>query len=201
MKWQISDDQTSSESYEEATVSDVKRLPVTSGALTRKVKLYTECLVDLGPSLRCPAQDTVVDESTQLPSVEQRSGDEYHTELLSIKFPSASTNLLKCMGKASWNRYRRLQQERLVNEHHRLLSAAGNKSHATNSTFQDSGIGQSTRPAASSYAGSMLSFVTAIAGGKRVRVPPLPSEAKRGLPFECDACGKNVRVWDNRSWR
>lgn len=32
-------------------------------------------------------------------------------------------------------------------------------------------------------------------------IPRLSPEAKRGLPFECNACGKDIRVKDNRSWR
>jgi hypothetical protein len=79
------------------------------------------------------------------------------------------------------------------------VSAA--KSLAAISEFQDSGLGTSLPSAPTRYAETVISFMTSIAGGKRVQIPSLPAEAKTGARFECHACGRHIRATNNRDWR
>jgi hypothetical protein len=107
--------------------------------------------------------------------------------------------LLQCLGKTSWDRYLRMQRERDSNAH--IISIQDGKSCFSRSEFQDSGIGKSLPHGASTYAETIISFATSISGGQRVDIPPLPPGAKKGVPFECNACGNSIKATNNRDWR
>lgn len=104
------------------------------------------------------------------------------------------------------SRYQRIRDEREANIHaqehdhvHQVPQPAV-KSIIADSEFLDSGLGISL-PAPTSYAETMISFMTSISGGKRIQIPLLPEEAKIGLKFECMACGKQVKITNNSEWR
>jgi hypothetical protein len=107
--------------------------------------------------------------------------------------------LLQCLGRTSWDRYLRMQRERDSNAH--IISIQDGKSCFSKSEFQDSGIGTSLPHGVSTYAETIISFATSISGGKRVDIPPLPPGAKKGMPFECNACGNSIKATNNRDWR
>lgn len=169
--------------------------------LVRNVKHYTRCLVDLGTALDCPALEPEHHDRPSLVALEQRSAPDYYTELIKIKYPEAELCLLQSLGKTSWHRYQRMQQERNSNAEVRPEITSGTKSEAAESKFIDSGIGTSLPRPPSSYAETVLSFVTHMSEGKRVNVPPLPAEARNGQPFACTACGKLIVARSNREWR
>jgi hypothetical protein len=169
--------------------------------LVQSIKIYTNCLIDLSTALSCPALEPEHDDKPSLVRLEQRSGHDYHTDLVRNKFPQAEVRLQQSLGKISWDRYLRMQQERTSNVHGHPTLTSGDKSRAADSEFQDSGLGTSLPQLASTYAPTILSFMTSISGGKGVRIPPLSVEAKKGIPFECNACGKYIRSTNNREWR
>jgi hypothetical protein len=167
--------------------------------LAQSIKVYTDCLTDLSSALVCPALEPEYDNEPSAVALETYSANDYHTELIRAKFPRAEMILLQCLGKTSWDRYLRMQRERDSNAH--TISIQDGKSCFSRSEFQDSGIGASLPHGASSYAETIISFATSISGGKRVDIPPLPPGAKKGVPFECNACGNSVKATNNRDWR
>ncbi|KAF2131117.1 hypothetical protein P153DRAFT_384331 [Dothidotthia symphoricarpi CBS 119687] len=205
-KWLLAGDEGTSDGDDDSdSDSDSETLgdEVGSNAFTRlveNIKTYTDCLVDLSPALECPAIDPEHDDEPSVLRVEQRAAHEYHAELILAKYPNASFEMVDCLGKTSWARYQRMQQEREHNVHaydyEQRSRIADSKS-----KFQDSGLGTSIPPANSAYAETVISFMTGVTGGKRVQIPSLPAEAKNGSPFECHACGRRIRATTNREWR
>jgi hypothetical protein len=167
--------------------------------LAQSIKVYTDCLTDLSSALVCPALEPEYDNEPSAVALETHSANDYHTELIRAKFPRAEMILLQCLGRTSWDRYLRMQRERDSNAH--IVSVQDGRSCFSQSEFQDSGIGTSLPHGASTYAETIISFATSISGGKRVDIPPLPPGAKKGLPFECNACGNSIKATNNRDWR
>jgi hypothetical protein len=124
-------------------------------------------------------------------------------DLIVAKFPKAHVELVECLGKISWDRYQRMQQEREINANiPGGTAASAQKSSGTGSEFRDSALGPSLPSvSATGYAETVISFMTGITEGKRVHFPPLPSAAKTGAQFECNACGRHIRAVNNREWR
>ncbi len=178
----------------------------TSTKFVEDVKVYTECLIDLSAALDRPATDPIHEDEPSVPRIEQRTAHDYHSELIRAKYPQASSALVECLGKTSWNRYHRLQKlrESIVDMemHGEIQAQSVAKSQVANSEFKDSGLGTSIPAAPSiSYAETVISFMSSVAGGSRVRIPPLSAEAKKGVKFECNACGKLIRATNNHDWR
>jgi hypothetical protein len=178
--------------------------------LVKDVKTHVDCLVDLGNALECPAIDPEHEDEPSVLKFEQRAAHDYHADLILAKFPKAHVELVVCLGRISWDRYQRMQEQREVNANaitslhidNEGIVASAQKSRLADSEFKDSGLGTSLPSAPPSrYAETVISFMTSIAGGKRVQIPPLPTEARNGAQFECNACGKNIRATNNREWR
>jgi hypothetical protein len=169
--------------------------------LVRSVKHYIDCLVDLGTALNCPALEPEQDDRPSPVPLQQRSAHDYHTDLIRAKFPNAELCLLQSLGKTSWHRYQRMRRERELNAEAKRTVLLSNKSQAAESSFHDSGLGTSLARPPSSYAETLLSFVTHMSEGRKIGVPPLPAEARNGQRFECTACGKLITAGSNREWR
>ncbi|KAF2708356.1 hypothetical protein K504DRAFT_382015, partial [Pleomassaria siparia CBS 279.74] len=171
------------------------------------IKNYTQCLVELNAALEYPATDPYLeDNETSTRRSKKHHAYDYYTGLLVEKFPSASPDVVTCLGKANWDRYQRMQLERSNNlnaSNIRTLYEAVSfvaKSHLDSSEFQDSGLGTSIPAQTSAYAATISSFMSSISDGKHIHVPPLPAEAKNGEPFECCACAKYIQATTNRAW-
>ncbi|KAH7398766.1 hypothetical protein DE146DRAFT_504063 [Phaeosphaeria sp. MPI-PUGE-AT-0046c] len=176
--------------------------------LAEDVKVHVQCLNDLSNALESPAIDPKPNDEPSVLKVEQRAAHDYHVDLVTAKFPKAQTELAESLGKISWDRYQRMQNEREINTHSTAghpakegMVASAQKSHVADSEFKDSGLGTSLPAPLTRYAETVVSFMTSIARGKRVQIPPLPQEAKSGSQFECNACGRLVRAVNNREWR
>lgn len=172
------------------------------------VKMHVQCLSDLSSTLEFPAVDPEPTDEPSVLRIEQRAAHDYHVDLITAKFPKAQISLAECLGKMSWDRYQRMQQEREINARYVAGSApeeeavaSAQKSRLADSEFKDSGLGTSLLAPPTHYAETVISFMTSIAGGKRVQIPPLPQEAKSGSQFECNACGRHIRATNNREWR
>jgi hypothetical protein len=177
--------------------------------LAENVKVHTDCLTELSTALEDPAIDPDQYDEPSVPRVEQRAAHDYHADLVLAKFPNAYTSLVECLGRTSWGRYRRMQQEREQNAIANAKAPADGQQHIpsaaksdfANSEFQDSGLGTSIPSAPSQYAETVISFMTSLGGGKRVQIPLLPAKAKSGQQFDCSACGRIIRATNNRAWR
>jgi hypothetical protein len=206
-KWLLSsfsestDDNDSSDS--DISSDDLERSGMSR--IVEDTKTYTECLVDLSAALQCPAMDQEQEDGPSIMRVEEREAHDYHTQLLLAKYPSAQADLIGSLGKTSWNRYQRMVHERASNANAQMnveLHTAAIKSRIADSEFQDSGLGTSLPSAPpTSYAETVISYMTSIGEGKRIQIPPLSTEAKNGAQFECNACGSKIRATTNRDWR
>lgn len=200
-KWRLNDDnQTTSDSDLEVSDASTKDEPISINILIRKIKLYTECLVELGSSLCCVAPDDLQAGVAASLGIQQRSAHDYHTALILEKHPQTDPDLAKVLGQLSWDRYERLQLNRTGQT--KTSTNSDGKSRIVGTEFQDSGVGTSLSGTLPSYAKSTVSFMTSLTtGGDRVQIPPLPAAAKNGGSFECLACCQKVQVIGNRAWR
>ncbi|OCL08617.1 hypothetical protein AOQ84DRAFT_275333, partial [Glonium stellatum] len=146
--------------------------------IVEDVKTYTQCLMDLSSSIDCPARDPEYhDQVPKLPALEKRNAHDYYADLIRIKFPKASVDLVKYLGEANWERYRRLEAERATNASTEMQDAVAG------SIFHDSGMGSSVPPR-TIYAATDTSYMSSLADGDRPRIPPLSEDAKKGHLFE-----------------
>ncbi|KAH4043809.1 hypothetical protein HBI24_212160 [Parastagonospora nodorum] len=207
----VSESDSDSDSDSEVN-SDSPGSEITSGgteSLAEDVKIHVQCLFDLSNALEYPAIDPEPTDEPSLLKVEQRAAHDYHKDLIVAKFPKVHMELAECLGKISWDRYQRMQEEREINASNPTgrpaeeeeMAASGQKSRFAESEFIDSGLGTSLPAPRSRYAETVISFMTSITGGKRIQIPPLPAEARTGAQFECNACGKHIRAATNRDWR
>ncbi|KAI0862933.1 hypothetical protein F4860DRAFT_103862 [Xylaria cubensis] len=123
-----------------------------------------------------------------------------YTEMIQMRFPEANYELLDYLGRANYYRFVRGSQQRDENE--RLAEAdPETKEHdattVDESRFHDSGIG--TSHYTGNYAETVMSFHHE--NGRVIRIPPLPEDGKKGLPFSCIACGREVTTRSNRAWK
>ncbi|KAL5113435.1 hypothetical protein ACEQ8H_008679 [Pleosporales sp. CAS-2024a] len=175
--------------------------------LAEDIKMHVQCLIDLSNALEYPAIDPEPTDEPSVLRVEQRAAHDYHTGLITAKFPKMQDELAESLGRTSWNRYLRMQNEREINATNTMYPApeemdgSALKSRMAGSDFKDSGLGTSLPAPPTRYAETVISFMTSITGGNRVQIPPLPPQAKIGAQFECNACGRQIRAVNNRDWR
>ncbi|KAI0544719.1 hypothetical protein F4679DRAFT_600396 [Xylaria curta] len=123
-----------------------------------------------------------------------------YTEMIQMRFPEANYELLDYLGRANYYRFVRGSQQRENNERQAEDNPETRERDAITvdeSRFYDSGIGTSCYTG--SYAETVMSFYHE--NGSVIRMPPLPEEGKKGLPFPCIACGNKVIVRSNRAWK
>lgn len=201
-RWLLEDvDHNSSDSESELSSSSDDDSTNEMREFVHRIKTYTECLIDLSSALDCPALEAVHNDEPSVVTLMQRQAHDYHTDLIRAKFPKAEAPLLGTLGQTSWNRYQRMQQQRESQTHVQSALPSCKKSQASKSDFKDSRIGTSLPQVASTYAETVISFMTSASEGRRVNVPSLPAEAKNGEPFECTACGRYIQATSSREWR
>lgn len=162
------------------------------------LKVDTTCLLDLepllsNPILRTDAEPAAVIDTTRITWTPHQP----YSDKVSVRFPMAADDLVNRLGKANYERYLRCQEQKATNE--LGDQAASGALDSASSKFHDSGIGSSLPTAASSYAETAMSY--GMGEERRVRVPPLPAQAKEGLPFACVACGRWVKIVTNSAWK
>lgn len=192
-RYVISGLQEDSDGYESDSDDSEYNYPNDSiQATAEDIKTYIQCLVDLSSSISCPAMDPEYrDQIPTLLTFEKRNAHDYYADLISTKFPQASSDLVDRLGKANWSRYQRIQAERIANASAEAqdIPQFEAASVLAGSKFHDSGLGSSI-PAQTTYAATIVSFISSLTDGNRPQIPPLPEEARKGQPFDCDACGK-----------
>ncbi len=95
------------------------------GSIIDEMKVCTECLVDLLPSLEAPASDMEARESTRAPVLlaEELQPWWHHFRGTEDKFPSAERELLILIGETIWRRW-----EKIRLRHAARTEVFGNKS-------------------------------------------------------------------------
>lgn len=163
------------------------------------LRVDTTCLLDLEPLLRSPILSTSTEPTAVLDTARITwSPHQPYSDKVSARFPKAADDLVGKLGRANYARYLRCQEQKATNEPGRCPSdqTASAVLDSASSKFHDSGIGSSLP---SSYAETVMSY--GMGEGRKVRVPPLPARGKAGLPFECVACGKWVKISTNSAWK
>ncbi|KAF3009071.1 hypothetical protein E8E14_007699 [Neopestalotiopsis sp. 37M] len=171
---------------------------------------YVRSLLDLDSALNTPA----IDIDAQKSSARRISAlAEHHHYSLRIRdlFPLVGDSLADLLGQSNYRRYWQLQKEKpelkdttkidqLTQSIPTTLLIEQNTSNQTrndyedDTVFHDSGIGTSI-PTETGYAKSHISSnVSAMGKGNGNLFPALSREAKAGIPFECSACGRQVKV-------
>ncbi|KAI3391730.1 hypothetical protein diail_6871 [Diaporthe ilicicola] len=166
------------------------------------LRVDTTCLLDLEPLLRSPILRTDAEPIAVWATKHVKwSPHQPYSDKVSARFPQAGDDLVNRLGKANYERYLRCQEQKASNELARCPTdqTAPAVHDGASSKFHDSGIGSSLPTTTSSYAETVMSY--GMGEGRKVRIPPLPSQAKAGLPFECVACGKSVKISTNSAWK
>lgn len=76
-----------------------------------EMRLCTECLVDLLPSLETPAKDMEIVEPSRAPDPVPKKSQPWLPFLLRVedKFPSAERGLVVRIGEANWRRWEKIR--------------------------------------------------------------------------------------------
>ena len=194
----ISRSDQESDSEVEIEASDNKTILDELAALTRN-------LIELNSALEHAVIDPeYVHEVPAMPNELSLAPHQFYSNCIREKFPQAAEELIEHLGKANLERYRYIQaQKESVDEEDEALvvQETATVHDRGASTFHDSGIGTSLQR--STCAPSVISsFASTEAGGSfNFKFPPIPEVAKSGEPFECDGCGRQVVMANQRAWR
>lgn len=162
------------------------------------LRVDTTCLQDLEPLLCCPILRTDPEPAATLDSTRITwSPHQLYSDKVSFRFPKAADDLIIRLGKANYERYLRCQEQRAANDSGDC--PPDQIADSSSSKFHDSGLGSSLASSPSAYAETVMSY--GMGEGRRMRVPPLPAQAKEGLPFACVACGKWIKISTNSAWK
>ncbi|KAK5004243.1 hypothetical protein LTR28_009175 [Elasticomyces elasticus] len=120
------------------------------GEILEDLDTYTDCLSALGTAIDSPLRSLNEDdlEHARPPNlVANRDLYQDHVDLLLAKFPQGNKSVLEILGRANWERYRRLKLEKDINDEdirsgfRSVRIAQPAKSIIASTVFQDSGYG------------------------------------------------------------
>ncbi|KAL1848887.1 hypothetical protein Daus18300_013446 [Diaporthe australafricana] len=191
----VDSDSSSDSGFSTFSASSVK-------GVLEDLRVDTTCLLDLEPLLRSPILSSDTEPTAALDAAQITwSPHQPYSDKVSARFPQAADDLVSRLGKANYERYLRCQEQKATNEldHRQSDQTSSFMLDNASSKFHDSGIGSSLPTTASSYAETVMSY--GMGECRKVRVPPLPARGKAGLPFECVACGKWVKISTNSGWK
>jgi len=156
------------------------------------------CLTDMSSLIDSLALELEKKESiTPVLTISDILPHQYYSNCIRERFPEAPVELIDYFGKVTFERYQKLLQQRLhIEQQQEGLEVL----EVTSSKKDDSGYG--SLPTTSSYAPTLASSaVSSLAEGMRSKYPPLPDGASEGKPFECLACGRQIRASHKHEWR
>lgn len=171
------------------------------GEVLEDLKTDTTCLLDLEGLFDNPIIRPDAEPAAFLQNWDEWIPHQAYSDRISSRFPKTTDRLIQRLGKANYERYLRCQEERNNSRSVNPLLEATTSDviDGASSKFHDSGIGSSLPTTASSYAETIMSY--GADEKRRVRVPPLPAQARDGNPFECICCGKWVRIRTTTAWK
>ncbi|KAI1872720.1 uncharacterized protein JN550_003594 [Neoarthrinium moseri] len=180
---------------------------------------YVQCLIDLDPAIAEPTFDPG---ATYEETFTIKPLDKHHQYVMRIRdlFPETPLDMADLLGKSNLRRYWELIQERetatTLLEGRGLITAYDNqgvldidcimaerlaKSSRAPKSFHDSGIGSSVQTQSVYARSARSSAVSNMGSGRNSAFPAIPSEAKSGDPFLCEACNQFVKVTKSRHWK
>ena len=169
------------------------------------LKQYSQCVLDLsavfGQQFMHITSDSR-DPDGSMALTEDHEAHSYITRMIEEMYPEIDKQVANSLGKLAWERARLVRLEWEKNISLNLPFEAPLKD-LGQSEFFDSGLGTSLG-ADTFDIQSIASFISGFSrneGSNSVRLPPLSEEAKAGEPFECMACGKQVRISRRKDWR
>ncbi|KAL8358348.1 hypothetical protein RB601_009653 [Gaeumannomyces tritici] len=137
------------------------------------------------------------------------SADQIYRDRISQRFPCAQESLVARLGHASMTRYLRCKNKRDGDDAHpatdaEVEAAAVNATAAPSKKWKDSGVGTSLGLQPSDhifarYAKTVMSYGQG--NEKTRRIPSLSDEARKGEPFECFICGKQIVAFNDVAWK
>ena len=177
--------------FSEVSNSDEDENADFPSALT-ELQAATRCLTDLSTTLDDPVLDPETEKekpvTTDLSTVPPHH---HYANCIQESFRRAGSSIVELLGKANYNRsgyLRRLREGTKAEPQHEVTIN-------DTPTFHDSGLGSSL---------PTLPYVPSVATSTKVssaKFPPLPSDAPKGNPFECDGCGRPVQIRTIAQWR
>jgi hypothetical protein len=182
--------------------------------------IYTDCLMDLAPALENPATDLnfkeQVDSKIETFRVSSAMAASYCRKIRD-RFPNLDIILVERLGEANQTRSQRIQESLLANSEAQTkdspdleipsgsvfsescpeLTETTKPTYFSESVYDEDRDGGLTKDeyddvASQTTCASFSTTFSTMSQG-RPRVPALPEEAKSGNPFECLACGKELR--------
>ncbi|KAL8392863.1 hypothetical protein RB595_002883 [Gaeumannomyces hyphopodioides] len=136
------------------------------------------------------------------------SADQIYRDRISQRFPCAQESLVARLGQTNLSRYLRCKNKRDRGDAHPATDAAAGAAAANitalPSKWKDSGVGTSLGPQSSDhifakYAKTVMSYGQG--NEKTTRIPSISDEARKGEPFECFICGKQVVAINDVAWK
>ena len=167
-----------------------------------------DCLFNLLPALRSPPKDLGSSEITRQVTLKTPTAPNHHfVDVIRNQFPSAKAFIVEKLGQYNFERYLRLQRERMTNEQQVAFETLHIEPRTQVATkFRDSGIGSSV-PSGSLPVAVLCppkgppSMTSGVIRGNCSKYPHISELSSSGEPFECVACGKKVQIGSNRLWR
>ncbi|KAH7324243.1 hypothetical protein B0I35DRAFT_475505 [Stachybotrys elegans] len=177
--------------------------------ISEDIKTDTQCLLELVSRFQEPTVGITAKESAvKLETLGSWNPAQIFIDRLLQRYPQCEASLAAHLGNASWSQFLHCRQTRTQNiewqklEESPLICDAISKPAST--MFHDSGLGTSVPtepllPAPSDYAETEASYHGGVGGS--VRLPPLPNDARKGIPFECIGCGAMISIKTKRAWK
>ncbi len=194
------DGDSSSASSEDPSLEDV----------LDNLKTDVEALVELGPRLKDPIQDTLVEAPAPPPEVMTDNSQAFFVGIKQ-KLPFCDDSLARALSKALYNTTRRLLAERqmttpkgsnppdLVSEPNK---DSGYETGVKAPTHQADSFGENGIVSGLSYARTLQSYADADDGQARTPFPSQPKDLRIGDKFPCPACGRQVAKSEHTSaWK
>ncbi|KAF6823229.1 hypothetical protein CPLU01_11528 [Colletotrichum plurivorum] len=181
------------------------------GEIADDLRTDIDCLIDLEPLIKTPFIQSTNQKETDylMPQSQSWTPEKTYLDRIGHRFPKARLDLVARLAKANWDRFQRvrLEKERVTaaqreiakREAHTRPSGTVISLSEQVSFVNDSGLGTSVATG-SAYAETTMSYRQKNIDGS-VKIPPLPSKAKKGVPFECLSCGRQVRITNNSDWK
>ncbi len=190
---------------------------------------YTDCLMDLAPALENPATDVDFKEQAvsnietfRVSSVMAAS----YCHKIRDRFPDLDKRLVERLGEANQKRSQRIIEntsaemkaqtkdvlrpddasEPIFSESRPDFTDTTKSTYFSDSVFsKDQKVGLTKEEyddAASQTTFASFSTTFSVSHQGRPRVPNLPAEARAGKPFQCMACGKQLKnIRNRRMWK
>ena len=167
------------------------------------LKSDVDALIELGPCLKDPIQDTLVVEAPASPP--QVTADNYKYQAffdgIKQKFPQCDDDLARALSKAFYDTTMRLHLERQIASCEaveqpeitsKLPKDSGYETSLKDPSREPESFHESSVATGSSYARTLASYADAEDGTIRTPFPSQPKDLKIGENFCCVACGRQV---------